>query len=142
MFFTSWLCISQLLSIVHEINLSFKCAPSADVRGVFLDISKTFDKVWHPGFLYKLELYEVKGKLLDVLTNYLRERVERVVLDGQCSSWERVLFGIPQRSAGGLLLFLIYINDLQINFAPSVKHTQMIRFCFFQFMIKCLLGMN
>ena len=91
---------------MHEINLSFKSAPSADVRGVFLDISKTFDKVWHPGLLYKLELYEIKGKLLDVLTNYLRERVERVVLDGQCSSWERVLFGIPKRSVVGLLLHL------------------------------------
>ena len=142
MFFTSWLCISQLLSIVHEINLSFKSAPSADVRGVFLDISKTFDKVWHPGLLHKLESYEVKGKLLEVLTNYLRERIERVVLDGQCSSWERILFGIPQRSVVGLLLFLIYINDLLINFTPSVKHMQVIRFCFFQFMIKCLLGMN
>ena len=38
-------CISQLLSIVHDINSSFDCDPTLDVRGIFLDISKAFDKV-------------------------------------------------------------------------------------------------
>ena len=47
------LCISQLLSIVHEINSSFDCDPTIDVKGVFLDISKAFDKVWHEGILFK-----------------------------------------------------------------------------------------
>ena len=40
-------CISQLLSIVHEIQSSFDCNPPVDTRAIFLDISKTFDKVWH-----------------------------------------------------------------------------------------------
>ena len=39
--------ISQLLSIVRDINSSFDCTPTQDVRGTFLDISKAFDKVWH-----------------------------------------------------------------------------------------------
>ena len=38
-------CISQLLSIVHDINSSFDCDLTLDVRGIFLDISKAFDKV-------------------------------------------------------------------------------------------------
>ena len=38
-------CISQLLSIVHEIDSSFDCDPTIDVSGVFLDICKAFDKV-------------------------------------------------------------------------------------------------
>ena len=54
-FFPGDSCISQLLSIVHEINLSFDCAPTIDVRGVFLDISKAFDKVWHEGILFELK---------------------------------------------------------------------------------------
>ena len=37
----------QLLSIVHDIYASFDCNPPHDVRGVFLDISKAFDRVWH-----------------------------------------------------------------------------------------------
>ena len=44
-------CIAQLLSIIHEIQTAFDENPTADVRGVFLDISKAFDKVWHDGLL-------------------------------------------------------------------------------------------
>ena len=83
--------ISQLLSIVHEINLSFDCALSVDARGIFLDISKAFDKVWNPRLLHELEPYRVKGKLLNLLSNYLFELVKRIVLNGQCSNWERIL---------------------------------------------------
>ena len=56
-------CISQLLSIGHDINCSFDCCPTLDVRGTFLDISKAFDKVWHKGFLFKLKTHGVKGEL-------------------------------------------------------------------------------
>ena len=44
-------CIAQLLSIIHEIQTSFDSNPPADVKGVFLDISKAFDKVCHEGLL-------------------------------------------------------------------------------------------
>ena len=87
------------------------------------EISKAFDKVWHKGLLYKLESYGVKGKLLDLLTNYLRDRVQRVVLNGQCSDRERILSDVPQGSVLGPLPF-------------------MIRLYFPQFMIKNLLGLN
>ena len=46
-------CINQLLSITHEIYQSFD--EGFDVRSVFLDISKTFDKVWHDGIIFKLK---------------------------------------------------------------------------------------
>ena len=45
-------CIVQLLSIIHEIQTAFDNNPTVDVRGVFLDISKAFDKVWHSGNLF------------------------------------------------------------------------------------------
>ena len=56
-------CISQLLSIVHDINSSFNCDTTQDARGIFLDISKAFDKVWHEGLLFKLKTYGVKGEI-------------------------------------------------------------------------------
>ena len=48
-------CISQLLSITHEIFMGFDANPPLDTRGVFLDISKAFDRVWHDGLIHKLK---------------------------------------------------------------------------------------
>ena len=60
-------CISQLLSIVQDINFSFDCDPTFDARDAFLDISKAFDKNWHDGIIFKLETYDVKGQLLNLI---------------------------------------------------------------------------
>ena len=103
---------SQLLSITHEIYKSFDCNPSVDVRETFLDILKTFDKVWHDGFIYKLKSYGVENKLLNLIQNYLTDRQQRVLLNGQTSEWTNILGGVPQGFVLGLLLFLIYIKDL------------------------------
>ena len=44
-------CINQLISITHNIYRAFDASLSLEVRGVFLDLSKAFDKVWHKGLL-------------------------------------------------------------------------------------------
>ena len=62
-------CINQLLSITHEIYKSFD--EGLEVRGVFLDISKVFDKVWHEGLIFKLKQ-----------NGFLSNRKQRVVLNG------------------------------------------------------------
>ena len=80
-------CISQLLSIIHEIQTDFDNYPAVCVRGVFVDISKTFDKVWHIGLLFKLKAYGVDGELLSLLKIYLENC--RVVLNVQTSEWRK-----------------------------------------------------
>ena len=105
-------CIAQLLSIIHEIQTAFDENPTVDVRGVFLDLSKAFDKVWHDGIIFKLKAYGIEGELLSLLKNYLKNREQRVVLNGQTSEWRKIMSGIPQGSVLGSLSFLIYINDL------------------------------
>ena len=51
------------------------------MRGTFLDISKTFDKIWHEGLIFKLKIYVIEGNLLKLLENYLTERLPFVVLN-------------------------------------------------------------
>ena len=82
------------------------------MRGVFLDISKAFDEVWHKGLLYRIKSYRVEGELLSLLEYYHRDRKQRVVLNDQNSVWRKINSGAPQGSVLGLLLFLIYINHL------------------------------
>ena len=77
-------CVNQLLAI-HEIFEALYCNPSLEVRSVFLDISKAFDKVWHKGLLYKLKSMGISGELYNPLENYLSGRFLRVVLNGQTS---------------------------------------------------------
>ena len=83
-------CINQLLSITHDIYQSLD--QGYEVRGVFLDISKAFDKVWHKGLIYKLVQNGIGGPLLKILTDFLKSRKQRVVLNGQDSSCSDVIY--------------------------------------------------
>ena len=58
------------------------------MMGTFFDISKAFDTVWYVGLIFKLKTYGVEGNLLKLLENYLTDRQQRVVLNGQTSSWQ------------------------------------------------------
>ena len=86
-------CINQLVSITHEIYKSFD--DGYEVRGVFLDILKAFDKVWHQGLHYKLRQNGISGELLNILTNFLDNRTQRVILNGNIPHGLRLKLEFP-----------------------------------------------
>ena len=92
-----------------------------EVRNVFLDISKAFGKVWHDGVILKLEQNGTSGDLLNILIDFVRNRKQSVVFNGQVSAWASVNAGVTQGSILGTLLFLIYINDLSDNLSSNIK---------------------
>jgi hypothetical protein len=56
-----------------------------EIRVVFCDISKAFDRVWHIGLLKKLESIRIQGPLLSWIKNYLSNRKQRVVINNSNS---------------------------------------------------------
>ena len=113
--------INQLLSIFHKISAAFDCNPTLDVRSVFLDISKAFDRVWHKGLIYKQRRFGVSGNFLSLIQNFLANRQQRTLLNGKTSNWGTISAGVPQGSILGFIFFLIYINDLPENMKCSIK---------------------
>ena len=78
--------------------------------------------MWHDGFVFKLQSYGVKVELLSLLKNYLQNREQRVVLNGQTSGWRKINSGVPQGCVLGPLLFLIYLLRKDKSMGLSIEN--------------------
>ena len=77
-----------------------------EVGGVFVDISKAFDKLCHEGLIYKLQQNGISGELLNIVIDFRNNRKQRVVFNDQTSNWVAVKVGVPQGSIMGLSTLL------------------------------------
>ena len=92
-----------------------------EVRAVFCDMSKAFDRVWHKGLLIKLKYIGIKVQPFNWFESYLSDRQQRVIIANTSSNWSHISAGVPQGFIFGLLLFLIYISDIVNDIHANIR---------------------
>lgn len=99
-----------LICITHDIQVALDAVYEAILMS--LDFSSAFDRVNHKALLFKVRSLGIGGRFLQVLSEFLTERRQRVTVDGCYSSFSAVISGVPQGSVLGPLLFSIYTFDM------------------------------
>ena len=99
-----------LLCMLHTLQSALESGQEA--RIIQIDFSAAFDRVNNQRFLYKLCSVGIGGSVLSILTQFLSDRSQHVMVDGCRSKLVNVVSGVPQGSVLSPLLFLLYTSEL------------------------------
>ncbi|GBL89240.1 RNA-directed DNA polymerase from mobile element jockey [Araneus ventricosus] len=101
--------IHQLLRVTNSITEGMN--NKFYTVGIFLDIQKAFDQVWHDGLIYKLIQLNFPKYLINILKSFLENRTFRVVIHGETSNMGVNKAGTPQGSVLNPILYSIFTSD-------------------------------
>ena len=113
-------CLTNLLDFFAKVIDTYDTDNNKAVDLVYLDFQKAFDKVPHESQMVKVNAHGIQGDAARTIRNWLAGRRQPVCTNQSYSNWAPVTSCVPQGSVLCLLLFSIYINDLDTNIVSKM----------------------